>query len=159
MRTGQGTMFFQVGGQTLCLGSSDWLICGTGERNFCGTQSGTHPLTDLDTIILPAGQMSTEKEYDPGKLSLIYVWATIMGKFMVCKRDLQSYLWDGGGAKWGRCPAALDLWQALVNVKERNDTSYLSFARGSSQILFYRISLTGISPTLSPSLTISGSCF
>ena len=41
------------------------------------------------------------------------------GKFMVCKRDLQSYLWDGGGVKWGRCPAALDLWQALVNVKKR----------------------------------------
>ena len=42
------------------------MICGTGKRNFCGTQSGTHPLTDLDTIILPPRQMSTEEEYDPG---------------------------------------------------------------------------------------------
>ena len=64
------------------------------------------------------------------------IWATIMGKFMICKRDLQSYLWGGGGAKWGRCPAALDLWQARVDIREREREKYflliICIAWGSS---------------------------
>ena len=43
-RLGQETMFFEAAaGQTLCLGSSDWLNCRTERWNF----GGTHLLTDL----------------------------------------------------------------------------------------------------------------
>ena len=57
---GQGTMFLKSQGQTLCSGSSDWLICGTGRWNF----GGTHPLTDL------AHNYSSAKTNEPATLNM-----------------------------------------------------------------------------------------
>ena len=104
---GQGTMFLKSQGQTLCSGSSDWLICGTGRWNF----GGTHPLTDL------AHNYSSAKTNEPATLnmkSFLLQWIHCIfgratrkkvswGRSIRCAQDWLQRLQGTMRVIWGMC--------------------------------------------------------